>query len=157
MLTERTLQGTHTDAVGPYSLQISDYSIYEFLWHYVTVISYIHFREFPSKLLSMVLHYPCCRTKSHTYRQCQVRNTVKYGSFFAEFIPMPQLTPDSERVVVIGFPPADGMDFKTLYVVRLFQMLMAIRISEDYWLSDIYVADYGNITIRHILNINRSC
>jgi len=28
MENEHTLQGTHIDAVGPYSLQISDYSLY---------------------------------------------------------------------------------------------------------------------------------
>ena len=84
MLTERTLQGTHTDAVGPYSLQISDYSIYEFLWHYVTVILKILFLEFPSKIHSMFSHYPRCRTKSHTYRECYVRNAVKYCPFVAD-------------------------------------------------------------------------
>jgi len=69
---------------------------------------------------------------------------------------MPQLTPDYDRVVVIGIPPSDGMDFNTLYVVRLFQMLMEIRISEDYCRSDIYVVDYGYITLRHITKITPS-
>ena len=66
---------------------------------------------------------------------------------------MTQLTADCNRVVIIGLPPSDGMDFNTLYVIRLFQMMMEIRMSEDYCLSDIYVADYGNFTVRHITKV----
>jgi len=63
---------------------------------------------------------------------------------------MPQLTADCDRVIVLGLPPSDGTDFNPLHVIKLFQMIMEIRISEDYCLSDIYVVDYGNITLRHI-------
>jgi hypothetical protein len=63
---------------------------------------------------------------------------------------MPQLTADCDRVVVLGVQPSDGTDFNILYVIKLFQLIMEIRISEDYCLSDIYVVDYGNITLRHI-------
>jgi hypothetical protein len=69
---------------------------------------------------------------------------------------MPQLTADCDRVVIIGVPPSDGKDFNALYVARLFQMMMEIRISEDYCLSDIYVVDYGNITLRHITKFTPS-
>ena len=87
MQIERTLQGTHIDTIGPYPLKISYYRIFEFMGNYLTVILKIFFRKFPSQLHSMVFHYPCCRTKSHTYRQCYVRNAVKYGSFVAVFYP----------------------------------------------------------------------
>jgi len=33
---------------------------------------------------------------------------------------------------------------------------MEIRISEDYCRSDIYVADYGNMTLRHVTKITPS-
>ena len=69
---------------------------------------------------------------------------------------MPQLTPDCDRVVVFGFPPSDGMDFNALYVIRIIQMVMEIRISEDYCLSDILVVDYCNITLRHMTKITPS-
>jgi hypothetical protein len=69
---------------------------------------------------------------------------------------MPQLTPDCDRVVVMGLPPSDGIDFRPLYAVRLLQMMMEIRISEDYCRSDIYVLDYGNITLRHVTKITPS-
>ena len=63
---------------------------------------------------------------------------------------MPQLTPDFDRVIVLGFPPSDGTEFNMLYVVRLFQMMMEIRISEDYWFSDIYVFDFVHATPNHV-------
>jgi hypothetical protein len=66
---------------------------------------------------------------------------------------MPQLTADCNRVVVIGLPPSDGTDFIPVYFIRLCQMMMEIMISEDYCLYDIYVADYGNITLRHIAKL----
>ena len=69
---------------------------------------------------------------------------------------MPQLTPECDRVVVISVPPSDGMEFIPLYVLRLFQLMMEIRISEDYCRSDIYVEDYGNLTLRHVTKITPS-
>jgi len=69
---------------------------------------------------------------------------------------MPHLTPNCDRVVVISLPPSDGMDFNMLYSLRIFQMIMEIRISEDYFRSDIYVVDYGNITLRHVTKITPS-
>jgi len=41
-------------------------------------------------------------------------------------------------------------------VLKLFQMVMEIRISEDYWRSDIYVIDFGNFTLRHVTKITPS-
>jgi len=69
---------------------------------------------------------------------------------------MPQLTPDCDRVVVIVVPPTDGMEFNPLCVVKLFQMMMEIRISEDYWRSDIYLVDLGNFTLRHMTKVTPS-
>jgi hypothetical protein len=72
------------------------------------------------------------------------------------FFPMPQLTADCDRVVVLGLPPSDGTDFNPLNEIRLFQMMTEIRISEDYCLSDIHVVDFSNITLRHITKITPS-
>jgi hypothetical protein len=69
---------------------------------------------------------------------------------------MPQLTADCDRVVVIGVPPSEGIDFNALDAARLFQMMMEIRMSEDYCLSDIYVTDFGNFTVRHFTKITPS-
>ena len=70
--------------------------------------------------------------------------------------PMPQLTPDCDRVVILIIAKTDGMDFNLLYVLRLFQLMMEIRISEDYCSSDIFVADYVNITLRHVTKVTPS-
>jgi len=59
METGRTLHGAHIDAVCPSSIQVNDYSKYELFCHYLTVISKIYLREFPS------FHYPLYRAKSH--------------------------------------------------------------------------------------------
>ena len=69
---------------------------------------------------------------------------------------MRQLTADGNRVIVLGVPPSDGVEFNGLYMVRLIQMVMEILISEDYCLSVIFVADYGNVTLRHVTKITPS-
>lgn len=56
----------------------------------------------------------------------------------------------------MGLPPSDGMEFNPLHMAKLFQMVMEIRISEDYCLSDIFVMDFGNVTLRHVTKITPS-
>jgi len=148
------VQGTHPDAGDPYSLRISDYRIYELFWYYVPVISKIYFREFQSNIhfmvqLSSLPHKIICIKTVLRQKPSQIWLFV-----CRFFFPMPQLTPNCDRVVVIGFRPSDDMDYNTVFAIRLFQMLMEIRISEDYWLSDIYVFDFGNATLDHVSKIN---
>jgi len=69
---------------------------------------------------------------------------------------MPQLTPNCDRVVVAGLLPTDGMEFNPLYALKLFQIMIEIRISEDYCRSDIYVMDFGNFTLRHVTKVTPS-
>ena len=69
---------------------------------------------------------------------------------------MPRLTPDCDRVIVAVLPPLNGMEFHPLYMTKLVQLVMEIRISEDYWLSDILVADYANISLQHISKMTPS-
>jgi hypothetical protein len=63
---------------------------------------------------------------------------------------MPQLTPDYERVVVIGLLTPDSTNFNMLHLIKLIQMISEIRISEDYCLSDVYVFDYANVSLGHL-------
>ena len=69
---------------------------------------------------------------------------------------MPHLTPDCDRVVVVSLPPSDGMEFNPMYIFKLIQMVMEIRISEDYCRSDIYEVDYSNITLHHVTKMTPS-
>jgi len=48
------------------------------------------------------------------------------------------------------------MEFNPMYMFKLMQMVMEIRIFEDYCSSDIYVADYSNITLHHVTKITPS-
>jgi len=69
---------------------------------------------------------------------------------------VPQLTSDYDRVVVLGLLPKDSLDFFPVNCLRLFQLMMEIRMSEDYCRSDIYVIDYCNITLGHVSKITPS-
>jgi len=59
---------------------------------------------------------------------------------------MPQLTPDCDRIDVLGLPQSHGMGINTLDVIILIQTMMEFRISEDYSRCDIYVVDFGDIS-----------
>jgi len=135
------------------NLFISNHSKHEFLCQYLTVISKIFFLKFPSKF-----HSISSLPRKITYIKRVLRQKRSQIRLFRcrYFFPMPQLTPDCDRVVVFSFPPLDGMDFNALYMVKLLQMVMEIRISEDYFLSDIIVADYCNATLRHMTKITPS-
>jgi hypothetical protein len=167
MQTGRTLQGTHIDTFGTYFLQIGIRRIYELLCHYLTDFSKIFIGEFPSNFIlwTCIIH---SAAQNHTHAHTQDTHTHTHTHIYIYkthlrhkssqiclfrcrfYLPMPQLTPDCDRVLIIFLPPTDGMEVNPMYVIRLFQLIMENRISEDYCLSDIYVADYGNITLRHI-------
>ena len=66
------------------------------------------------------------------------------------------MTPDCDRIVVLGLPPCHFMDINTLDVIILIQIMMEFRISEDYCRCDIYVVDFGDITLCHITKIANS-
>ena len=96
-------------------------------------------------------------TQNHIYQTVLCQEHSQTWLFLCSFcFPMPQLTPDCDRVVVLVVAPTHGVEFNHIYVVKLFQMLMEIRRSEDYWCSDIYVADYGNFTLRHMTKVTPS-
>ena len=69
---------------------------------------------------------------------------------------MPQLTPDCDRVVVFGLQPLGGTEYNMLDGIKLFIMMMEIKISEDYCSSDILVIDYSNITLGHMSKLTPS-
>ena len=71
-------------------------------------------------------------------------------------LPLPQLTPDYDRVVVIGLLTPDSTKFNMLHTIKLIQMISEIRISEDYCISDVYVFDYANVSLGHLPKITPS-
>jgi hypothetical protein len=69
---------------------------------------------------------------------------------------MHQLKPDRDRLIVIGVPPSDGMDFNSEYAITLIQMIMKITNSEEYCRSHMLLAEYGKVTLRHVTKITPS-
>jgi len=102
-----TLQGIHFDAFGPFSLPIGDHRMYEFLWHYLTVIIK-YFGEISLKPSLHCLPFSLLPHKT-TYIQRVLRHKISQISLFCcrFFFPMPQLTPNCERVLVLGFQQSD--------------------------------------------------
>ncbi|KDR19511.1 Alpha-tocopherol transfer protein-like [Zootermopsis nevadensis] len=67
--------------------------------------------------------------------------------------PMPQLTPDCDRVILFGLLTSNTKDFDPLDFCKLHQMGLEIRISEDYCMSEIFIVDLLNYTLAHVTKI----
>jgi hypothetical protein len=118
------------------------------------VISKKNFRDFLSNILrfSIIL----TATQNHIYKTALRQQHSQMSLLLCSiFFPMPQLTPDCDRIIVIKLP-TDGTDFVALYVCKLIQMVMEITITEDYCRSYIFVMDYVNVTLRHVTKITPS-
>jgi hypothetical protein len=66
---------------------------------------------------------------------------------------MSQLTPDYDRVVLFGLLTSDATLYNPLNAIKLCHMIMEIRISEDYCLSDVYVIDLDKCSLGHVRQI----
>jgi len=69
---------------------------------------------------------------------------------FSYFVPMPQLTPDFNRVIVFGFLTPDATNFVAEDFCKVVQMTYEILSCEDYCLSYIFIFDAANYTASHI-------
>ena len=63
---------------------------------------------------------------------------------------MPQLTPDYDRVIVFRLLTPDTTHFDPINILKMIQMVMEIRISEDYCRSDIQIYDLSFISVGHV-------
>ncbi|PNF22548.1 hypothetical protein B7P43_G13678 [Cryptotermes secundus] len=68
-------------------------------------------------------------------------------------IPMSQLTPDYDRVILFGLQTSDTTHYNALNAIKLCNMIMEIRISEDYCLSDVYVVDLEKYSLGHVRQV----
>jgi hypothetical protein len=57
---------------------------------------------------------------------------------------------------VYGLLPLDATDWNIMYGIKLFIMMLEIKMSEDYCSSDILVADLGNFAIGHMTKVTPS-
>jgi hypothetical protein len=67
---------------------------------------------------------------------------------------MPRLTPDYDRVMVFHVLTADTTHFDFLNLLKMAQMVMEVRISEDYCRSDIQIFDLSLIGLGHVPKIS---
>ena len=63
---------------------------------------------------------------------------------------MPKLTTDFARVVILGLNSSEAASFDALHHIKVGQMILEIRISEDYCRSDIYIVDLSRFTLGHM-------
>jgi len=63
---------------------------------------------------------------------------------------MPQLTRDCDRVIILGLTSSDAASFNALDHIKVGQMILEIRMSEDYCRSDIYIVDLSRYTLGHL-------
>jgi len=64
---------------------------------------------------------------------------------------MPQLTGDGDRVIILGLTSSDAESFDAMHHIKIGQMILEIRMSEDYCHSDIYIVDLTRFKFGHVL------
>ncbi|XP_069698950.1 alpha-tocopherol transfer protein-like isoform X1 [Periplaneta americana] len=65
------------------------------------------------------------------------------------WFPMPELTPEGDRVIVIKFLTKDAINYTHEDIAKLVLMANEARMCEEYCFSDIYVYDLENYTLGH--------
>jgi hypothetical protein len=83
-------------------------------------------------------------------RRAKEKKSEMYPFSYRFYIPMPELTSDCDRVILFGLQTSDTTNFDALSYIRVIQMVLEIRILEDYCLSDIYIMDLAKYSLGHI-------
>ncbi|KAJ4427037.1 hypothetical protein ANN_26836 [Periplaneta americana] len=65
------------------------------------------------------------------------------------FFPMPELTPEGDRIIVIKYLTKDAINYMHEDLARVALMINEARMCEEYCFSDIYVLDMENYTLGH--------
>jgi hypothetical protein len=63
---------------------------------------------------------------------------------------MPQLTSECDRVMVFSLLTPETTHFDLINILKIIQMVMEVRISEDYCRSDIQIFDFSSISVSHV-------
>ncbi|XP_069699237.1 alpha-tocopherol transfer protein-like [Periplaneta americana] len=69
------------------------------------------------------------------------------------FFPMPELTPEGDRIIVIKYLTKDAINYMHEDLARVALMINEARMCEEYCFSDIYVLDMENYTLGHASRI----
>ena len=81
--------------------------------------------------------------------QLQLTN-ISISYHYRSVLPMPQLTPDYDRVMVFRLLTPNTTHFDLINIFKMIQMVMEVRISEDYCRSDIQIYDFSAISVGHV-------
>ncbi|KAJ4426893.1 hypothetical protein ANN_26692 [Periplaneta americana] len=65
------------------------------------------------------------------------------------FFPMPELTPEGDRVIMMKYLSKDAMNYLHEDLARLCLMTTEVRMCEEYCFSDIFILDLENYTVGH--------
>lgn len=99
---------------------------------------------------------------------CQATNQVTAIEFhtalsfcFSYYCPMPQLTPENDRVIIFGYQTPDPTNFIAEDFFKVALMTLEILSREDYNLSTIFIFDFGNYRLGHVpkitLSLSKKC
>lgn len=107
------------------------------------------------------------RTKSSLDMYYTLRNAVPdilsnrdpFSPWFSQItslsycLPLPRLTEECYRVVIIGNLDPDATNYNLLDVFKIVFMVGDVRLSEDCCLGDIYIVDLANFGLGHMAKI----
>ncbi|KAJ9583063.1 hypothetical protein L9F63_022585 [Diploptera punctata] len=69
-------------------------------------------------------------------------------------IPLPTLTPDRDRVLILGLQTPDTRHFDPVMMYRITLMILEIRMMEDYCRSDVIILDFNNYSLAHLPHVS---
>jgi len=73
-----------------------------------------------------------------------------FSCHYRSVLPMPQLTADYDRVMVFRLLTPNTTHFDLINFLKIVQMVMEVRISEDYCRSDIQIYDFASFSVGHV-------
>jgi hypothetical protein len=121
----------------------------------ILIVTYVPFCLFCFIVLFCVLFvckcvlYCCHRMSTHIISYIiSYHNTPSYH--YRSALPMPRLTADYDRVMVFHLLTADTTHYDVLNLLKMIQMVMEVRISEDYCRSDIQIYDLSSFRVEHL-------
>ncbi|PSN57131.1 hypothetical protein C0J52_01286 [Blattella germanica] len=67
---------------------------------------------------------------------------------------MPKLTPEGDRIILIGLTGEDVANFNMNDTLKIVLMYLDVRLCEDYYLRNTLIVDFKNIGMSHIMKVS---
>lgn len=111
----------------------------------------------PSEILLPIYSAILCVLKFRSSENiCKLqgfRNLLNFRSSRSKYAPLPNLTKDLYRVFVFQFTKECPESYSPTLVANYVTSVFELKILEDVSLGVILVADFSNITLRHIIKV----